>query len=170
MIGFSANAMPPRVEQLPRWMWETGRESEPRPAIFSSSVTVRWSAARVIVPLAVTPGSGASLKSRPLGLGDGDGLEDCGGDGDGELEAVVPPPHAIAHKTIAAAATHNLSTTAAGYLTDRCRPPHSRGDAPAREGRGGGVTRAWVGRGGGRARPGSRFRAGPATVRSQPGR
>src|SRR5260370_16414489 len=123
MIGFSANAMPPRVEQLPRWMWETWRESAPRPAIFSSTVTVPWPVVRVIVPFAVTPGSGASLKSRPLGLGDGDGLEDCGGGGGGGGEAGAPPPPPIAHQKIPAPPAPNPSPTPPPHLIQISLPP-----------------------------------------------
>src|SRR5260370_10835095 len=112
-------------------MCETCDEFACRPVILSSTVTVFGAAITVIVPLAVTPGSGLSLKRRPVGLGLGEGFgEEAGGVGDGDCDAPDWPPHAIAQSASAPTESHNLSTTAAGYWSSsspfvgRCLSPH----------------------------------------------
>src|SRR2546423_15434594 len=90
--GFRAKAMPPRDWQLPRWMCETWDEMACRPWIFSSMVVVLAVAVSSIVPPAVTPGSGVSLKV--IGVAEGAPLgEACTtGGGGGGPGAVARPP------------------------------------------------------------------------------
>ena len=131
---FKANAMPPRDWHVPRWMCETWDEFACRPLTFSSMAVVLWSANSVIVPLAVTPGSGVRRNVTPFGLGEDVGLDEAGGVG----EAVVAdsPPQAIAQTATATTANHALGITAAGYwsgpeflpgpLPIRVRPRYGR--------------------------------------------
>src|SRR5690349_13081560 len=143
--GFRAKAMPPRAWQLPRWMCETWVELAWRPLIISSSVVVRAAAVRLIVPVALTPGSGVSLKFSGVALAEADGAGEAVEVGDGEVDTDVPPPHAMEHRAIAA--SHVLAHVNPAQHRARALPQQVAvagwefSFIPARRFR---VTRAWA--------------------------
>src|SRR2546430_6865558 len=111
---FKANAMPPRDWHVPRWMCETWDEFACRPPTFSSMAVVLWSANSVIVPVAVTPGSGVRRNVTPFGLGEDVGPGEAGGGGEGGVGDSPPP--AIAQTAAPPHANPALGLTATRYL------------------------------------------------------
>jgi len=100
---------------------------------------VLGSAMRAMVPFAVTPDSGVSLKINAFVIGEDEALEEAAGVGEGEGEGVAadPPPQAIAQTATTATTNHALGITAAGYWSG---PEFQPGPLPvggyARQGRG----------------------------------
>src|SRR5260370_29462632 len=82
-------------------MCETWTDSACRPVILSSRVVVRAAAVRLMVPLALTPGSGVSLNASGLAVVEGEGVGEVTGVGEGDVED-DPPPQATAQSAIAA--------------------------------------------------------------------
>src|SRR5260370_37482249 len=98
-------------------MCETWTDSACRPVILSSRVVVRAAAVRLMVPLALTPGTGVSLNASGLAGVEGDRVGEQTRVGEGDVED-DPPPQATAQSAIAA-----------GHARADCNPAHRRGRA-----------------------------------------
>src|SRR6266542_4877438 len=112
--------MEPRCEHVPAWMCEMCDELEGRPLMSIWTVMASVRAVTVIVPVAVTPGSGFNV-NRSVGPADGDGV--CVvGLGEGDAVAVPPDsPHAApASSNRAERATHRLTPALSTHLCSRC--------------------------------------------------
>src|SRR6266542_5833730 len=112
--------MEPRCEHVPAWMCEMCDELEGRPLMSIWTVMASVRAVTVIVPVAVTPGSGFNV-NRSVGPADGDGVCVVGlGEGDA---VTVPPdsPHAApARSNRAERANHRLKPALSTHLCSRC--------------------------------------------------
>src|SRR6266702_3719591 len=142
-------------------MCETWEESGCRPLIFSSMVVPVAPAKTVIVPAALTPGSGRMLKVTPAGKGECVAL----GVGEGEGFVAAWPPHAPTPRAIATIATWALTDVIAARHRVPALPQQVTG-RPRGSGLGIGPARPFaifVTRGGRREQPGGAACATPGT-------
>src|SRR5207249_10599073 len=88
-------------------MCETWLEFACRPATLTSTVVLAGATVTVIVPAAPTPGSGLSLKMRPLGLEDT--FDEVSGLGEGDGDDPDVSPQAAAQTAHATHETHAMT-------------------------------------------------------------
>src|SRR5260370_32919036 len=92
-------------------MCDTWTDSACRPVILSSRVVVRAAAARLMIPLALTPGSGVSLNASGLAVVGGGGVGEVAGGGAGDAGGDAPPQAAAQTTTAATPAGAGFAAT-----------------------------------------------------------